>query len=233
MAQASLDSITLLPVMAPSLGDILAKDIKVSEAGLLGSNAPLLAPMYNGRKIVLDLTPGEDDWLEVLEVNAAVMTHHEGEEAQALHVAVRLSDKDVATLEAIDKKVQKEMGYSVVKSGKSWYGMHRGGGKVILNIIMANSAAPTSLRFVQDGALKRGSGQAFLDQCLNGACLKDFYCKAKVELECIQEVGDIINILLTTHSVIFAPMPKRSLVDFTDEEELAVIRAAKRLKYRF
>ena len=71
--------------MAPALGDIAIKDIKVSEAGLLGSNASLLTPIYNGSNIALDLTPGEDDWLEVLEVNTATMARHEGEETQALH----------------------------------------------------------------------------------------------------------------------------------------------------
>ncbi len=233
MAQTPADSTNLLPVMATSLGDIEAKDINVSEVGLLGSGASLLAPIYKGRKIVLDLTPGEDDWLEVLEVNASTTAHHEGEDTHALHLAVRLSADDSAQLDVIEKKVQKEMGYKVITSGKAWYGMHRGGGKVILNLIMTNSVAPTTLRFLQDDALKKGAGQAFLEQCLGGGCLKDFYCKAKVELECIQQGEDSISILLTTHSIIFAPVPQRTIVDFTAEEEVAVIRAAKRLKYRF
>ena len=233
MAQTPPDSTNLVPNMASSLGEIVAKDIKVSEVGLMGNATSLLAPVYNDRKIILDLTPGEDDWLEVLEVNTTVAAHHEGEDTQALHLAVRVSGDDAAKLDAIEKKVQKEMGYSVITSGKPWYGMHRGGGKVILNLIMASSVAPTSLRFLQDGTLKKGAGPAFLEQCLSGGCLKDFYCKAKVELECIQQADSTISILLTTHSVIFAPVPKRSVVDFTAEEEAAAIRAAKRLKYKF
>jgi len=63
MAQIPFDSADLLPAMASSLGDIVAQDIKVSEVGLLSDDTSLLAPIYNGRKIVLDLTPGEDDWL--------------------------------------------------------------------------------------------------------------------------------------------------------------------------
>ena len=233
MAQIPFDCAELLPAMASSLGDIVAEDIKVSEVGLLSDDTSLLAPIYNGRRIVLDLTPGEDDWLEVSEVNSAPTEHHTGEKTQALHVAVRLSEADAAKLDAIDKTLRKEMGYSVISSGRAWYGMHRGGGKVLLNLIVANSVALTSLRFLQDGILKKGAGQAFLDECLGGAGLKDFYCKVKVELECIQETGDTISVLLTTHSVIFAPVPKRTVVDFTDEEEKAAIRAAKRLKYRF
>ena len=232
MAQTPLDSTKLLPDMATSLGEIEAKDVKVSQVGLLGSDASLLAPIYNGNKIVLDLTPGEDDWLEVMEVNASAMAHHEGEETQALHLAVRLSAGDASKLELIERTIQKEMGYKVITSGKAWYGMHRGGGKVILNLFMANSVAPTTLRFLQDGALKKGAGQAFLEQCLGGGCLKNFLCKTKVELECIQQGEDSISVLLTTHAIIFAPMPKRSVVDFTADEEVAVIRAAKRLKYR-
>ncbi len=53
------------------------------------------------------------------------------------------------------------------------------------------------------------------------------------DLECIQQGKDSINLLLTTHAIIFAPMPKQSIADFTAEEEAAVIRAAKRLRYRF
>ena len=114
MAQTPVDNTNLLPVMATSLGDIEVKGIKVSEVGLLGSDASLLAPIYNDRKIVLDLTPGEDDWLEVLEVNASAMAHHEGEETQALHLAVRLSAGDASKLELIERTIQKAMGYKVI-----------------------------------------------------------------------------------------------------------------------
>ena len=234
MAQTTLDSNELLPTMAISLASIDDVNITVSEVGLLGSEAFLQAPFYNGRKIVLDLTPGDDDWLEILDANGESMAHHEGETTQALHVAVRLSDDCIDKLKVIEKKIQKLMGYSVIgHKAKAWYGMHRGGGKVILNIVMDDSAALTPLRFLQGGQIKKGFGKAFLDQCLDGANLKDFYCKAKVEMECIHEAADTISILLTVHSVIFAPVPKRAIIDFTDDEEAAAIRAAKRLKYRF
>jgi hypothetical protein len=234
MAQTTLDSNQLLPAMAISLASIVAKNVTVSEVGLLGSEAFLLAPFYNDRKIVLDLTPGDDDWLEILGANGESTAHHEGEATQALHVAVRLSDDTIDKLNAIEKKIRTIKGYSILESkAKAWYGMHRGGGKVILNIVMDDSATLTPLRFLQGGQIKKGFGKAFLDQCLDGANLKDFYCKAKVEMECIHEAADNISILLTVHSVIFAPVPKRTIIDFTADEEAAVIRAAKRLKYKF
>jgi len=233
MAQIPLDSYKLLPAMAITLESTNILNLTVSEVGVLANETSLLAPFHNGRKIILDLTPNEDDWLEVLEVNGDSMVHHEGETTKALHMAVRLSDNAIDKIDAIEKKIRILMGYSVLGAKKAWYGMHRGGGKVILNLVMSDSATLTPLRFLQGGQLNKGFGQAFLNECMDGTNLKDFYCKAKVELECIHETSDTISILLTVHSVIFAPVPKRSIVDFTDEEEAAVIRAAKRLKYRF
>jgi len=233
MAQHNSDCGNLLPAMAVPLASIVDDDVSVAQVGILSNEASLLAPLHSGCKIVLDLTPGEDDWLEIIGANSAALPHHEGEETQALHLAIQLKDEEGARLDALDKVIQRKMNYSVMRSRKAWKGMHRGGGKVIVNVILGNSVALTPLRFVQGGVMKKGFGKAFLDQCLDGADLKDFYCKAKVELECIQETAEDFCINLTVHSIIFAPMPKRTIVDFTPDEEEAVIRAAKRLKYRF
>lgn len=232
MAQSTFDSSTLLPTMASSLASIITADICVQEVGSLSDNSSLLAPLHNGSKIVLDLTPGEDDWLEVLACNSDAFQHHESEATKALHLAVRLTEADSAKLDAIEKQVQKVMNYRVI-GGKTWFGMHRGDGKIILNLVVGDSVALTPLRFLQGGAFKKGAGQDFLNKCLEGSGLKDFCCKVKVELECVQQANDAISILLTVHSVIFVPVPKRSIVDYTVDEEEAVIRAAKRLKYRF
>ena len=111
--------------------------------------------------------------------------------------------------------------------------MRRGDQNVILNLVLENSEALTPLRFIQGNTIKKGFGKNFLDACLAGASLQDFHCKAKVELECIQETVDAISITLTVHSIVFAPVPKRIIVDLTAEEEEMMIRAAMRLKYRF
>lgn len=236
MVQAPSDSSHTLSGMARSLADLALEDITVTNLGFRNDGNPLLAPLHQGCKIVLDLTPGDDDWLEVQDVNSAPMDHHSGEAVQALHLAVRLDGSSAAVapvLDQLDKVLQKAMGYSVSKSKKTWYSTHRGNGKIILNIAVQNTVAPTSLRFFQNGRFEKGHGYEFLQARLGGGNLKDYRCKAKAELECIQENDDGFTVLITAHSVIFVPMPKRTVVDYTEEEEKAVIRAAKRLKYRF
>ena len=184
---------------------------------------------------MLDLTPSADDWLEVLDVNSAPMEHHSGEAVQALHLAVRLDGPSAASvpiLDKLDKLLQKPMGYST-KCKKAWYPSHRGNGKFILNIAVQNTAAPTALRFFQGGCFEKGHGHEFLQARLAGGSLKDYRCKAKAEVECIQENDEGFTVLITAHSVLLVPMPKRAVVDYTDEEMNAVIHAAKRLKYSF
>ena len=233
MDQSFLSENTNLAAMVSTLAAINVGNVTVGELGLLTDGSTLMGPFYEGHKIVLDLTPGEDDWLEVIGANPTALQHYNGEETQALHLAVRLGDDDSKILEALEKKMQRCLGYSVISSGKAWKGMHRGQGKVILNIILGNSAALTPLRFVQGCTLKKGFGQSFLDECLNGGSLADYNCRVKVELECIHDTPDDISINLRVHTVIFAPVPKCNLVDLTTEEEDVAIRSAKRFKYRF
>jgi len=221
--------------MACSLADVMVCSFTLRELGLRADGQPLLGPLYLGKKLVLDLAPGADDWLEVLDVNSAPTDHHAGETTQALHVAVRLdgaSAEAAPKLDAVDRKLQKEMGYQL-KSGKTWYNMHRGNGKIILNVAVQNPVAPTVLGFFKGDRFEKGHGMEFLQAHLAGGSLKDYRCKAKAELECIQEDGNSITVLITAHSLMFVPMPKRAVVEYTEEEEAAMIQAAKRLRYRF
>ena len=232
MAQTISSKFTVAAMVC--LMDLNSADITVADLGKLEDGSVLTAPFQGGRKIVIDLTPEEDTWLDITEVNAAILPHHAGHDTQSLHIAVHLNTADSFKLESIEKKIQKAHGYSVLRNnGKTWVGMHQGEGKVVLNIVLENSAAPTPLRFIQDGAMKKGFGKVFLDECLQGACLKDFHCKAKVELECIHETAETINVTLTVCSIVFTPMLKRNIVDYSLAEEEAFIRASKRLKYAF
>ena len=87
--------------------------------------------------------------------------------------------------------------------------------------------------FFQNGKFEEGHGQEFLQARLGCGSLKDYRCKAKAELECIQENAEGFTVLISAHSMAFFPMPQRAVVDYTDEEEKAMIQAAKRLKYSF
>ena len=137
MAQTICDTSTLLPAMASPLTSIDPAKVSIQDLGLLSDGNILLAPSHNGRKIILDLTPGDDDWLEVLTSDSEAFAHLEGEATQALHFGVRLNEADIAKLDAIEKNIQKIMGYSV-----------------ILKLVVSNSVAPTSLLFLQGDAFK-------------------------------------------------------------------------------
>ena len=234
--EAPVEIDSLLAMAAP-LASFDLNLISVAVLGQLSDDSALQAPFYNDEhKIILDLTPGDDDWLAIDSVNSSTHLHHEscGDGTEALHMAIKMTDGDAALLDAIEKKIQQCMGYSVIRSQKTWKTMHRGNGKVILNLMVDDDTmAPSALRFVQGGNVKKGFGRAFLDECLKPYKLSDFVCKARVELECIHETESEICILLTVHSVIFAPVPKRVVIDFNGPDELAACQAAKRLKYRF
>ena len=183
MAQSALAN-SSAAAMASTLMELNSADITVEHLGLLDTGEALVGPFQRGRKIIVDLSPEEDTWLDVDEVNTAVLPHHEGQEAEALHLAVHLNTAESFKLEAIEKKIQKAYGYSVIQNmGKTWYPMHLGEGKVVLNVVLGHSKSPTLLRFIQAGVMKKGVGKAFLEECLAGAKLTDFHCKVKMELD--------------------------------------------------
>ena len=222
------------PAMVSTLMDLTSADITVEQLGLLDNGEVLAGPLQRGRKIIADLTPEEDTWLSVDGVNPMLLPHHEGQEAESLHLVVHLNTAECFKLDAIEKKIQKAHGYSVIKNlGKTWYPMHHGDGKIVLNIVLEHSKSPTLLRFIDAGVVKKGVGKAFLDECLAGASLTDFNCKVKMELAFLHETADSISVALTAHCVAFTPMLKRTVVDFGAEEEEAMIRSSKRSKYMF
>ena len=121
--------------------------------------------------------------------------------------------------------------YSSIRGKVVWKNMHLG--RVVLHLVLADTAQPTVLKFVKNGRMLKGVGKDFLDSCLGGSRLEDFRCKPKVVLECVHETPDYITITVTVLSIIFAPAPRRALVGHTDDEDAAAIQAAKRFKYQF
>lgn len=228
-----------LPTMASPLESIDIDLISVAVLGQLSDAADgadgaiLRAPFYNdSSKIIVDFTPGDDDWCQIDATNETLHPHHENCTAEALHVAIKLNG-NAAVLEAIEKKIQREAGYSVIGSQKVWKPMHRGDQKVIINIMMDNSVAPTALRFVKGGDLKQGSGYTFLQDCVKPHKLHDYVCKVWAELECLEETESEISVLLTAHTMLFVPRPKRATLDFGEADVFSAVVSSKRLRYRF
>ena len=107
MAQQSPSCIA----MALPLKDVQVVKVRVAELGLASDGTSILAPFLGDQKLILDLTPLEDDWLPITAANLDALPHHEGESAQSLHVAVKLNDADVEHLSKIDDAIRGTSGF--------------------------------------------------------------------------------------------------------------------------
>ena len=207
--------------------------ITVRLAGVVANDVDLLVPVCEGKKIVLDLTPGADDWLRILAANAALMKRHELDEAEALHIAAQLSESDANQLLELDEKISYAYGYSTIQPPLPCVAMTKSSGKTVVNLILRNSEAPTRISVLKDEHVLTGSGAEFLNDCLKGRSLADFMCKAIVELECINKGEAQIGVMLSLHHLVLTPVPKRTRVEYPESALDAALRSAKKLKYRF
>ena len=219
--------------MALPVKDVALRSIRVAELGLASDGTSIMAPFLGERKLILNLTPLEDDWLPITAANMDTLPHHEGEAAKSLHVVVKLNGANVERLDSIDTEIRRASGYKPIRDRIIWKSIHCGEGKMVLNIVLEESAAPTPLWFISGDIVKKGTGQAFLNECRGSAPWQDFKCKAKVLLECINRTEECIAVTVTVLSVIFASMPKRTIVDYAADEEAAALRSVKRFKYQF
>ena len=131
--------------MALALKDVQAHKITVAELGLASDGASIMAPFLGDQKLILNLTPLEDDWLPIAAANLEALPHHEGESAQSLHMVVKLSDADVEYLNKIDAAIRGASGFKPTRDRVIWKCLHGGEGKIVLNMVLEGSAAPTPL----------------------------------------------------------------------------------------
>jgi hypothetical protein len=217
----------------PPLSSFTSDAVTVGIAGAVGDAVPLQVPLYDGEKIVIDLTPGDEDWLRVINANAEPMKHHELHEAEALHVAVQLSEDDAQLLLELDRKIRDASGYSTRNAAVSWKAMTNRNGKTVMNIVLSNSGAPTRISLLKDDHILDGEGADFLNDCLQGRPLADFMFKAAVQLECIHRTDAQIGVTISLHHLVLTPIPKRTRVEYSQSTLEAALRAAKRIKYQF
>jgi len=216
--------------MAITLHSIDVECLAGRQFGVASDGTELWEPTFKGQKIILDLAPGAK-FLDVKGVDRELMPHFRGEAAQSICVAVHLGVEDQAKLDSIDDAMKKVFKYSAFGGKVLWKNMYCG--HMVLNLVLADTAQPTLLKFVKGDRVLKGVGKDFLDSCLAGRRLEDFICKPKVLLECVQETSDYIMITVTVLSIIFAPAPRRVLVTHTEEEDAEAIQAVKRLKWQF
>jgi hypothetical protein len=153
---------------------------------------------------------------------------------------VSLSEEWCAKLEAVDAKMMGVRQYSMQHGGildghdrerVCWKGIHCGGGDIIINLVLDDSALPTELNFIKKGGYLTGSGKDFLDCCLEGRSLKEFVCKPIVLLESVNETPEFITITVRVLSIIFLPALAPKMAAHTSTQKATALRAAKRLRY--
>ena len=171
--------------------------------------------------------------MPITAANLEALSHHAGESAQSLHMAVKLNDADVEHLSEIDDAIRGKSGFKPTRDRVIWKSIHGGEGKIVLNIVLEGSVAPTPLWFISDGTVKKGTGLAFLNEHRGSVPWKDFVCKVKVLLECIHRTEECITVTMTVLGVIFAPTQKRTTIGYGADEEAAALRSAMRFKYQF
>ena len=106
--------------MALALKDVQAYKITVAELGLASDGASIMAPFLGDQKLILNLTPLEDDWLPITAANLEALPHHEGESAQSLHMVVKLSDADVEYLNKVDAAIRGASGFKPTRDRVIW-----------------------------------------------------------------------------------------------------------------
>ena len=89
-----------------TLSSLTSDAVTVGVVGAVGDDVKLRVPLYEGEKIVLDLTPGDDDWLRVINANAAAMKRRELHGAEALHMAAQLDEDDAQRLLELNNKIR-------------------------------------------------------------------------------------------------------------------------------
>ena len=89
-----------------TLSSLTSGAISVGVVGTVGDEVKLQVPLHKGERIVLDLTPGDDDWLHVINANAVAMKHHELHGAEALHMAAQLDEDDAQRLLELNNKIR-------------------------------------------------------------------------------------------------------------------------------
>ena len=205
-------------------------------------------PSYDDYKlenhpILLDFTPGDDDWLHAkggIDYVGMLKKHHQALETVACKVLLELPPQLVGDLDDLDKIIMehamdpKEVAHTR-EGSLNWMPMLRTETAVMANIVLEGSDAPTKLTFIlDDGSVQQGEGLEFFKAQLGDDKIEDFSCKVWAELQFIDVQASMHRkmVAVKVHSMALAKTPKEKVVSFAQEHIDCFVRAAKRLKVR-
>ena len=234
---------TAMADMTPlSLADISKEgaDLEVSleSAFQVGSKGTVLAaPRFKGKPILLNLTAGTADWVKVLpgfDYLDTVLPHHQESGATAVKILLQLPEDWVEPLCSLDREISKQSLSYEDTADYNWMSILKPPDGICASLVVDGSEAPTIIRFISsEGLVTKGSGFEFLQSQLGDSKLLDYECKVQVELQFVE-----VNVAkhrkstgVKVHSIVFARRPKTEVVDYSDEQIAAFVRArAKRLR---
>lgn len=201
---------------------------------------------YTREPLLLNLTPGDDEWLRIkpgVDYLGNVKGHHEAVETQACKVFFELPPELAQSALALDEDImQKAMkpedvggGCSREGEGFTWLPMVRSENQLLANIVLEGSDALTKLCFIDErGEAQQGEGLEFFKAQLGSATLDAFSCKVWAEIQFLHVRPDVHrkSVGVKVHMVAFAKTPKEEVAALEQHHIDAFVRAAKRIKVR-
>ncbi len=212
--------------------------LTVVEWSKLESGSVLMAPRWDCQPILLDLTPGEDDWLKVRKgfdyMRYVKKMHHEAETA-SVPLLLELPPTIVAALERMDARIHRlSMTYEESRSEYNWLPLIRSETCVVGNLVVEGSESLTQIYVsTQDGLVREGRGMEFLKLQL-GDQFEQYDCKVTAELQFIHGNPERYEkrLVLKVHSIFFAESPTLPVMTFSEDQIASFARAAKRRRLK-
>ena len=225
-----------------ALGELQSCNVQVVPWRVLQDGTVLKAPRYNDAALLLDLTPGEDDWLKASAVAgfdyvANLKKHHNASETVACRLPLELPSELAADVKRLDQLIMhKAMERSDMlnrDSGLNWLPMLRTETQIMTSIVLQGSDAMTQLCFVsEDGSVQQGEGLEFFKAQLGDCKIEDFSLKVRAEMQFIDVQNDMHRktVAVKAHSMALVRSPKEEVASFTQDDISSFVRAAKRIR---
>ena len=241
-SQADMPAMTALTLTdLKGINHTLAhQKLTVEPAFELSTGLQLKAPRFEGKPIVLDLASKPEVWLQIREgfdylaEGCGFNPHHAASGAKGVKLLLSLPKGWNSVLKTFDEVVQ-----SLSLTGEelpkfNWLPLIRSHDSLCASVVVSGSEAPTIIHFISaDGVLSKGTGLEFLKAQLGDSKLTDFECKARVELQFVEEDPESFRkfIAVKVHSIAFVRKVVTEVLDYSDQNlEFFARSAAKRLK---
>ncbi len=208
-------------------------NIRMVQLGKSQSGSTVYALRLDNKAVLLDLTPGKDDWVQL----GRGFDHSllQRSETTVIKVLVEVPCMAVPLLKAMDTRIwhQCREFYPAIK----YMPMVQKENMVLVSMVMEGSTLLTELHFsLLDGTCVTGTGLEFLKAQLGDKSFEDFECKMLVELQCIEKTlidggkpdPRRTGVTIKVHSAFFAEVMQQKVISYSPERLIQFSSFAKR-----